>query len=130
MVELYNLKILTAKRMDYVALHGHLPKSYIKWSVADMEKFLNFIGLPNLYSKFSTFIAIQNNFLSTVVVSTLSLRRILETNSISSQPSPLKNSCSVYVWFIQGLRKALLSISNFWLVEISYKVQTISIRPH
>lgn len=34
-------------------LYGILPKSYIKWSVADMEKFLNFIGLPNLYSKFS-----------------------------------------------------------------------------
>jgi len=39
--------------MDYNMLYGFLPKSYIKWSVADMEKFLNFIGLPNLYSKFS-----------------------------------------------------------------------------
>jgi hypothetical protein len=50
-----NLKILTAKEMDYIALHEQLPKSYIKWSVSDMEKFLNFIGLPNLYTKFSTF---------------------------------------------------------------------------
>jgi len=36
-------------------LYTHLPKSYIKWSVSDMEKFLSFIGLPNLYSKFSIF---------------------------------------------------------------------------
>lgn len=39
--------------MDYNMLFQTLPKSYIKWSVADMEKFLNFIGLPGLFSKFS-----------------------------------------------------------------------------
>lgn len=39
--------------MDYNMLYQTLPKSYIKWSVADMEKFLNFIGLPGLFSKFS-----------------------------------------------------------------------------
>lgn len=48
-----NLKILTAIQMDYNMLFQTLPKSYIKWSVADMEKFLNFIGLPGLFSKFS-----------------------------------------------------------------------------
>lgn len=39
--------------MDYNMLFETLPKSYKKWSVADTEKFLNFIGLPGLFSKFS-----------------------------------------------------------------------------
>ncbi len=45
--------------MDYNMLYAQLPKSYIKWSVADMEKFLLFIGLPNLFPKFRIFLFIS-----------------------------------------------------------------------
>lgn len=47
--------------MDYNMLYNTLPKSYIKWSVSDMEKFLNFIGLPSLFAKFSKLSLIQSN---------------------------------------------------------------------
>jgi len=40
--------------MDFSKLYGELPKESIKWTVNDMEIFLNFIGLPAVYPKFST----------------------------------------------------------------------------
>jgi hypothetical protein len=39
--------------MDYQKLYEILPKSPVKWTVADMEKWLDFIGLTNLYPNFS-----------------------------------------------------------------------------
>lgn len=54
--------------MDYQKLFEILPKSYRKWTVNDMELFLKFIGLANLYPKFSTFIINYQNNLQLMVV--------------------------------------------------------------
>ena len=39
--------------MDYQRLYEKLPKEPIKWTVGDIEIWLRFIGLSNLYPKFS-----------------------------------------------------------------------------
>lgn len=39
--------------MDYHKLYNELPKEPIKWNVNDIEIWLRFIGLSNLYDKFS-----------------------------------------------------------------------------
>ena len=40
--------------MDYHKLYDELPKQPVKWTVGDLEIWLKFIGLSNLYPKFST----------------------------------------------------------------------------
>lgn len=74
--------------MDYNMLYQTLPKPYIKWSVADMEKFLNFIGLSGLFPKFSKFYLIQNNCQLMEAVLTPLHNKTLETNSKLNPPSP------------------------------------------
>lgn len=41
--------------MDYQRLYEELPKQPVKWTVSDIEIWLKFVGLGNLYPKFSTF---------------------------------------------------------------------------
>ena len=48
--------------MDYPKLYSELPKDPIKWTVTDIQIWLQFIGLSSLYDKFSTFVFIKNNF--------------------------------------------------------------------
>lgn len=40
--------------MDYPKLYSELPKEPIKWTVSDIQIWLQFIGLSSLYDKFST----------------------------------------------------------------------------
>jgi len=40
-------------QMDYQKLYEDLPKHPVKWTVSDVEIWLHFIGLSNLYLKFS-----------------------------------------------------------------------------
>ena len=44
--------------MDYEKLYQALPKLPVRWNVNDIEIWLTFVGLSNLYSKFSTFASI------------------------------------------------------------------------
>lgn len=39
--------------MDYPKLYSELPKEPIKWTVSDIQIWLQFIGLSSLYDKFS-----------------------------------------------------------------------------
>lgn len=47
--------------MDYQRLYEELPKQPIKWTVSDIEVWLRFVGLSNLYPKFSSSALIQNS---------------------------------------------------------------------
>lgn len=55
--------------MDYQRLYEELPKQPIKWTVSDIEVWLRFVGLSNLYPKFSSCALIQNSFRSMAAAS-------------------------------------------------------------
>ena len=71
--------------MDYQRLYEELPKQPIKWIVTDIEKWLKFIGLSNLFPKFRNPSITQNNSPSTVAASARSPKTISEQNSRSNQ---------------------------------------------
>lgn len=81
--------------MDYQRLYEELPKHPVKWTVNDIETWLKFVGLSNLYPKFSTHSTTQNSCRSMAVASTPSPKRTLRTSSTSSPASSSRRSCLV-----------------------------------
>ena len=71
--------------MDYQRLYEELPKQPIKWIVTDIEKWLKFIGLSNLFPKFRTPSLTQKNSPSTAAASTPSPKTTSEQNSRSNR---------------------------------------------
>jgi hypothetical protein len=74
--------------MDFEELFKVLPKRSVTWNVADIETWLQFIGLSSYAPQFSNAIPIQFLPQSTVVVYLSSQK----TTSVTNSRSPPKSS--------------------------------------